>query len=306
MLYALLGSAVAAPIVIAHRGLPATYPDHTLAGYEAAIDAGADFVEPDLVPTKDGQLVCRHENDLSETTDVREKFPERHASKVVDGKAISGWFTEDFTLAELKTLRAKQPLAFRPHDRDGQYEIPTFVELLDLVARKEKETGRRIGIYPETKHPTYFDKLELSLEEPLVRLLNERGYHGPEDPVFVQSFETDNLKELRKLTKVRLIRLVDDAGDLLSPKGLADIATYADGIGVHKSHLVAEATGFPNDVLEHAHTAGLLVHVYTFRDEASYLPAWAGGDAQVELKKFYELGVDGVFSDNSASALTAR
>ncbi len=299
------GSTMAAPIVIAHRGLPSTFPDHTLAGYEAAIEAGADFVEPDLVPTKDGHLVCRHENDLTHTTDVAEKFPDRRTTKVVDGKEVTGWFTEDLTLAELKTLRARQPLAFRPRDQDGRHEVPTFQELIALVKRKEAEKGRRIGIYPETKHPTYFDGLGLSLEEPLVRILGEHGYDGPDDPVFVQSFERGNLEELRKVTRVRLIRLIDDPADLLTPSGLATIATYADGVGVHKSHLIAEDSGAANGVVAQAHAAGLQVHVYTFRDEARYLPKWAS-DPAAELKRFYALGVDGVFSDHTPSALAAR
>lgn len=308
MLFVLfLGVAVAEPLVIAHRGAPAVLPDHTLEGYRRAIAMGADYIEPDLVPTRDGHLICRHENELGHTTDVAVKFPDRKTTKTVDGEAITGWFSEDFTLAEIKTLRATQPLDFRPSDHDGEYLVPTLDEVLALVQAEEARLGRRIGIYPETKHPSYFDALSLSLEEPLVTALAAAGYDGPDDPVFVQSFEAGNLTELRAMTKVRLIRLIDDAGDLLTPDGLRAIAGYADGVGVHKSHLIPEdATGTPNQVVEHAHAAGLLVHVYTFRPEARYLPPWAKGDALAELKAFYGIGVDGVFSDFAEQAVAAR
>ncbi|MBX2796073.1 MAG: glycerophosphodiester phosphodiesterase [Myxococcales bacterium] len=292
------------PLVIAHRGLPSVFPDHTLAGYEAAARLGADFLEPDLVPTKDGHLICRHENDLTHTTDVAERFPDLRRTKVVDGTEITGWFSEDLTLAEVRSLRAKQPLDFRPKDQDGLHTIPTFGELIGLVKRLQSEMGRPIGLYPETKHPSYFQSVGLPLEEPLVDAIHAAGWSSVEAPVFLQSFEAENLKDLRNRTRVRLIRLIDEPGDLLTPAGLAEIATYADGVGVHKSHLIGD-DGVANDVVAHAHAAGLLVHVYTFRDEARYLPSWAEGSAEAELRAFHRLGIDGLFTDHSRSAITA-
>lgn len=291
-MFSLLGAvAMATPLVLGHRGAPGYLPDHTLEGYRLAIEMGADYIEPDLVSTKDGVLVARHENELSQTTDVAEKFPSRKTTHTVDGKAIEGWFAEDLTLAEVRTLRARQPMAARPHEHDGEYGIPTFDEVLDLAVTRSRELGSPIGVYPETKHPSYFDGIGLSLEEPLLRSLAAHGLGDPGDPVFIQSFERANLEELRKLTRLRLIRLVDEPGDLLTVDGLKTIATYADGIGVHKTHLIA-ADGVVNSVLRDAHRLGLLVHVYTFRREPEFLPEWAHGDPVAELKRFYALGVD--------------
>ena len=323
MLWMCAMTAFAGPLVIAHRGVPAQLPDHTLAGYERAVLAGADFIEPDLVSTRDGVLVARHENEIGGTTDVADRFPERRTTKVVDGQTITGWFTEDFTLAELKTLRARQPLHFRPTDHDGRYTIPTLAEILALITRLEAATGRTIGIYPETKHPTYFAKLGLPLEQPLVDALHAHGLKGPDAPVFLQSFEVGNLKAMAQLTDLPRIQLIDAPeaspwdqrgqrtyGEMLTPEGLASIATYAQGVGVHKSHLIppnADGTlGTPNGVTEAAHEAGLQVHVYTFRPEDRYLPTDQQGDPAAELRAFYALGVDGVFSDDCALALAVR
>jgi glycerophosphoryl diester phosphodiesterase len=305
MLVLLGAAAMATPLVLAHRGAPGYLPDHTLEGYLLAIEMGADYIEPDLVSTRDGVLVARHENELSETTDVATRFPDRKTSKTVDGKQIDGWFAEDFTLAEIKTLRARQPMAGRPHDHDGKYLVPTFDEILALARAQSRELGRPIGVYPETKHPSYFDGIGLSLEEPLLRSLEAHDLRDRADPVFVQSFERENLEALRKETGLRLIRLVDDGADLLTPEGLRVVATYADGIGVHKSAIVT-ADGRPTDVLRDAHRLGLLVHVYTFRSEPEFLPAWAKGDPAAELKRYYDLGVDGVFADFPDLAVKAR
>ncbi len=300
-----LGDAAATPIVIGHRGAPAVVPDHTLAGYRAAIAMGADYIEPDLVSTRDGHIICRHENELGHTTDVASKFADRETRKTIDGKTVEGWFAEDFTLAEIRTLRAVQPLAFRPHDQDGEHLIPTFVEVLELVVAEQERVGRPIGVYPETKHPTYHDAIGLALEEPLLNALKEAGLDGREHPVFIQSFEPANLRKLRGLTTVRLVQLVGEPGGQLTPDGFKWISAYADGIGVHKSHLISEADGTANDVVEKAHAAGLVVHVYTFRPEERYLPVWSKGDALVELRRFYDLGVDGVFADLPAQAREA-
>ena len=344
------------PLVIGHRGASGLRPEHTLASYTLAIDQGADFIEPDLVSTKDGVLVARHEPEISGTTDVATKFPNRKTKKMVDGAEVEGWFADDFTLAEIKTLRAKERLPFRNQAFNGQFEIPTLQEVIDLAKQKGAEKGRTVGIYPETKHPTYFQERGLALEERLVKVLDDNGYKGKTAPVFIQSFETANLKTLNKLTDVRLVQLTDandvrldgtldynkpydfvkagDArtyGDLLSPAGLAEVATYADGIGPWKRSIVgtagvdanndgkaddvngdgavdeADRTAVaPSTLVDDAHAKGLLVHPYTFRDEDTYLAATYKGGPAKEYAQFYALGVDGVFTDFPASAAQAR
>ena len=315
-----------APLVIGHRGACGHRPEHTLASYELAIDLGADYVEPDLVATKDGVLIARHENDISGTTDVAAKFPDRKTKKTIDGTEIEGYFTEDFTLAELKTLRAKERLDFRDHSRDGQFAVPTFEEIIELVKRKEKETGRTIGIYPETKHPTYFRSIGLPLEGKLVEILAKNGYDKTDSPVFIQSFEIGNLKDLRQMTPVKLVFLYDEpdmrpydfvvSGDkrtfaeLLSPANRKEIAAFANGIGPWKRLIIAEnpdkTLAAPNTVVADAHAAGLTVHPYTFRNEDRYLAKDYGNDPIKEYLQFYELGVDGVFADFPDTAVAAR
>ncbi|MCA9572811.1 MAG: glycerophosphodiester phosphodiesterase, partial [Myxococcales bacterium] len=291
-------------LVIGHRGSPGHLPDHTLEGYRLAVAQGADFIEPDLVPTKDGVLVARHENDLSHTTDVAKRFPDRRATKTVDGAEITGWFAEDLTLEELRTLRAVQPFPSRPHDHDGRYGIPTFAEVLALRAELEKEAGRPIGVYPELKHPTYFRALGMPSEPGLIAALRDAGLVTEDAPVFVQSFEPTSLDRVAAELPVRRILLVDDLdaspadgsptwGDLLAD--LPALRARVHGIGVHTSH-VWTAQG-PNDLVERAHAAGLAVHVYTFRMEPEKLGFAAEGDPRRELRRFYELGVDGVFAD---------
>jgi glycerophosphoryl diester phosphodiesterase len=326
-----------APIVIGHRGASGYRPEHTLASYELAIDMGADYIEPDLVSTKDGVLVARHENDITGTTDVAShpEFASRKATKTIDGLPITGWFTEDFTLAELRTLRAKERL---PELRvtntafDGLYQVPTLDEVIALAKR------RKVGIYPETKHPTYFDSVGLSLEEPLVAALRRAGLDRPRSPVFIQSFEVGNLKQLNGLTRVPLVQLLDATGkpydfvvsgdprtyaDLATREGLAEIATYADGVGVNKDLIVPRDAqnrlGTPTRLLRDAHHAGLIVHGWTFRRENSFLPEdfragnpaspvylAATGNFPAELRLFYGLGIDGVFSDNPDVAVAVR
>ncbi|XWK88426.1 MAG: esterase-like activity of phytase family protein [Phormidium sp.] len=325
------------PLVIGHRGASGYRPEHTLAAYELAIDLGADFIEPDLAITKDGVLIARHENDITGTTDVanRPEFANRRTTKVIDGQSITGWFTEDFTLAELKTLRAKERLSFRDQSFNGQFEVPTLQEVIDLAKRKSLEKGRTIGIYPETKHPTYFQSIGLPLEDRLVDILNKNGYIGPEAPVFIQSFEVANLKYLNTITDVPLVQLLDAIdlrpdgtlietqpydfvvsgdprtyGDLRTPQGLAEIATYADGIGPWKRMIVSvdanNRTLPPTTLVQDAHAVGLLVHPYTFRDEPRYLAANYNGDPEAEYEQFYQLGVDGLFSDFSDTAVEER
>jgi glycerophosphoryl diester phosphodiesterase len=313
------------PIVIAHRGASGYLPEHTLAAYELAVRQGADYIEPDLVITRDGVLIARHENEIGGTTDVAVKFPERRTTKEVDGEAVAGWFAEDFTLAEIKRLRARERLAFRSQAHNDEFEVPALQEILDLVARLEAETGRRIGIYPETKHPSYFRGLGLPLEEPLLELLHARGYRTAEDPVFLQSFEVGNLRWLRERTALRLIQLLDEKGapwdfvvtgdsrtyaDLATPDGLREIAGYAAGIGPHKRLIVPLGPqgrlAEPTTLVRDAHAAGLLVHPWTFRNEASFLHRDYGGDPAAELRQFYALGVDGVFADFPDVAVRAR
>jgi glycerophosphoryl diester phosphodiesterase len=205
------------PVVIGHRGASGYRPEHTLASYQLAIELGADFVEPDLVSTRDGILVARHENEISDTSDVaaHPEFAARRAEKSIDGAAISGFFSEDFTLAELKTLRARERLpALRPANTrfDGQFEIPTLEEIIALVQRESAARGRSIGLYPETKHPSYFRSIGLALEEPLIRVLHASGYDARSSPLFIQSFEVGNLQRLRALTPLRLVQLIDAQG----------------------------------------------------------------------------------------------
>lgn len=237
------------PIVIAHRGASGERPEHTLAGYKLAIDLGADYIEPDLVLTKDGVLVARHENEISETTDVaaHPEFAARKATKTIDGQEVSGWFTEDFTLAELKTLRARERLPkLRSTEYDGQFEIPTFEEILTLLAEVNKDRKKPVGVYPETKHPSYFVLIGLPHEAPLLAVLDRFGYRGRTAPVFIQSFEVGNLMDLRARSDLPLIQLMDGEGGpadrpgtsyaaMTSPAGLKMIAAYADGIGPNKA-----------------------------------------------------------------------
>jgi glycerophosphoryl diester phosphodiesterase len=315
-----------APLVIGHRGAAGHRPEHTLASYSLAIDYGVDFIEPDLVSTKDGVLIARHENDISGTTDVAQKFPGRRTRKTIDGKAIEGYFTEDFTLAEIKMLRAKERLAFRNQGWNGIYQIPTLQEVIELAKRRSLETGRTIGIYPETKHPSYFRSIGLALEPPLIKTLADNGYTDANAPVFIQSFEVQNLKDLSKLTKVRLVQLMEDAklkpydfvvagdrrsyGDLMTPEGLAAIASYASGIGPFKRSIVPQGSSGallpPTSLVADAHKAGLVVHPYTFRDEPEFLAPDYGLDPVKEYLQFFRLGVDGVFSDFGDTAVRAK
>lgn len=286
------------PLVIAHRGASGYRPEHTLAAYELAIEMGADFIEPDLVITRDGVLVARHENDISGTTDVidRTEFRSRRRTKWIDGREVPGWFTEDFTLAEIKTLRARERLDFRDRQFNGMFEVPTFQEILDLARR------RNVGIYPETKFPSYFRSIGLPLEEPMVEALHAAGFRGRDAAVFLQSFERGSLKLLKTMTDLPRIQLLDDGAHMMAaPEELAEIATYADGIGPNKRLIVPAGPDGrlrpPTSLVEDAHRAGLLVHPWTFRSDPVFLAPDYEGDAAREVEQFVELGVDGLFSD---------
>jgi glycerophosphoryl diester phosphodiesterase len=321
------------PILIAHRGASGERPEHTLASYTLAIEQGADFIEPDLVLTRDGVLVARHANEISETTDVSNhpEFASRKSTKSIDGETRRGWFTEDFTFAELKTLRAKErlPLLRKANMAyDGQYEIPSFAEILELAKTKSAETGRVIGVYPETKHPGYFASIGLPHEEPLLKTLARFGMNKAESPVFIQSFEVGNLQRLAGKTRIRLIQLMDAEGgpvdrpdlkyaDMARAEGLKAVAAYAAGIGPNKAMVIPRTLlgnlGEPTTLVADAHAAGLAVHPWTFRRENYFLPLGqrsginpAGrGDLIAEIKAFIATGIDGFFSDNVAEAAAA-
>jgi len=316
-------------LIIAHRGASGERPEHTLAAYERAIDQGADFIEPDLVATRDGVLVARHENEISGTTDVgqRPEFAARLATRMIDGMEVTGWFTEDFTLPELRTLRARERL---PELRaantafDGLYSVPTLAEVIALVRAKEAETGRTIGLYPEIKHPTYFASIGHDLAAMLVAGLHEGGYFTATDPVFIQSFEVRPLVRLRGMTEMRLVQLVDSEGgpadqpeetyaSMLAPEGLSNIAQYADGIGASLGLLLG-ADGAALPLTAQAQAAGLLVHAWTLRRENAFLPAALrrgdapgdAGDMAALVRLMQQAGVDGVFSDNPVIAVAVR
>ena len=298
------------PLIIAHRGASGHRPEHTLEAYRLGVEMGADFIEPDLVSTRDGVLIARHENEISGTTDVADRFPDRKRTKTVDGQSITGWFTEDFTLAEIKSLRARERLAFRSHAYDGQFQIATFDEVIELAQRLGTARGRPVGVYPETKHPTYFRGIQLPLEEKLLDSLEKYGWNRRDAPVFIQSFEPGNLRDLRKKTAVRLIQLVSSAtSKLIEGDGLTRIAEYADGIGAEKALIVPErpdgSLGTPTNLVARAHAAGLLVHVWTVRVEKEFLPAGYGGKVEAEFENLRRLGVDGVFTDFPDLAVTA-
>jgi glycerophosphoryl diester phosphodiesterase len=323
-----------APIIIGHRGASGHRPEHTLASYELAARMGADYMEPDLVSTRDGVLVARHENEISGSTDVADhpEFASRRTTKEIDGATFSGWFTEDFTFAELRTLRARERIPeLRPRNTmyDGRHPIPALQEIIDLAEQLSAELGRPIGIYPETKHPSYFRAIGLPLEEPLVQALRGNHLDRPDSKVFIQSFEVANLKALDGQIDVPLVQLLgrpdsrpaDDPrpwSEIASPAGLAEIAGYADAVGPSKDWIVPRdadgASLAPTSFLEDAHAAGLAVHAFTFRNENTFLPlelrrgsdpaAW--GDALAEYQRFFSLGVDGVFSDYADTAIEAR
>jgi glycerophosphoryl diester phosphodiesterase len=351
------------PLVVGHRGASGVLPEHTLEAYARAIEMGADFVEPDLVATKDGVLIARHEPNITSTTNVASlpQFASRRTTKKVDGVDETGWFASDFTLAEIQTLGAVITDAERSKAFDGLYKIPTLQQIIDLVKARRTATGREIGIYPETKHPTFHRQLGLGLEDRLIASINAAGWNSKTSPVFVQSFEPGSLKEMRaKGLNTRMVQLIDGddydlktgaityaapydrpydwtvSGDtrlysaMVTPAGLAEIKTYADGIGPWKPYIVPvkamldatssivdrngdgqrnynDASSQPATALiDNAHKAGLIVHAYTFRNEQRRLTFDLNRDPKAEYLLFYRLGVDGLFSDFPDTALEAR
>ena len=286
------------PLIIGHRGAAGHRPEHTLEGYRLAAEMGADYIEPDLVSTKDGVLIARHENEIGSTTDAAMKFPDRKRTKMVDGTSITGFFSEDFTLAEIKTLRARERLDFRNHGWDGQFEVPTFDEVILLAQTLSRELGRPIGVYPETKHPTYFRSIGLPIEDRMLAALARHDWNRADAPVFIQSFET-NLREIRPKTKIKLIQLLE--GKVPTDAELREIKSYADGIGPNTRLVIpAKPDGTllqPTDLVARAHAIGLLVHVWTLRSEPVFLSPSYRGDPGAEFRQFRDLGVDGIFTD---------
>lgn len=325
--------------VIGHRGASALRPEHTLASYQKAIDDGADIIEPDLVSTKDGVLVARHENEISGTTNVADvaAFAGRRTTKTIDGQSVTGWFTEDFTLAELKTLRARERIPnIRPDNTayNDQFDIPTLDEIIALVRDQSAKLGRNIGIYPETKHPTYFQSIGLPLEDRLIDALRRDAFTASRTTVYIQSFEVANLKAIRdkiggSQPNWKLVQLMGSAGrqpydfvvardtrtygDMMTDRGMRDIASYANGVGPDKNSIMSlDANGRltdPTDLIRNAHNAGLIVHPYTFRPENTFLPPSLRSGADntrnvsgsiEEIQAFLRAGVDGFFTDDPA------
>ncbi len=286
------------PLIIAHRGASGHRPEHTLAAYTLAIEMGADYIEPDLVITRDGVLVARHENEIGATTDVADRFPARRTTKVIDGAEVTGWFVEDFTLAELRTLRARERLSFRSQDYNGQYQVPTLAEVVALADSLGRARGRVVGLYPETKHPSYFREIGLPLEEPLLAELRAANLDRADAPVLIQSFEVGNLRRLAGMTTVRLIQLLTGgAPTMVTPAGLRGIAEYAYGIGPDKG-MVFGADGGGTQLVQDAQAVGLHVHVWTLRAEPRFVPARFSGNVREELRALLALGVDGIFADH--------
>lgn len=351
------------PLVIAHRGASGQLPEQTLEAYARAVELGADVIEMDLVSTKDGVLIARHDPNLAISTDVAKhpRFASRKKTVKVDGETQTGWFSNDFTLAEIKTLGGISTDPERPQDFNGKFKIPTFQEIIDFAKAKSKETGRTIAIYPETKNPTYFRDLGLPMEDKVIAAINAAGWNSKTAPIYVQSFEPGSLKYMKaKGLKTRLIQLIDGdgidmktgamtyavpvdrpyewtkAGDkrnfdvMVTPAGLAEIKTYADGIGPWKRYIVsikgsigsdgkpldvnkdgkindADATSVsPTTLVADAHKAGLFVHPFTFRNESRRLAADYNKDGRNEYAVYYKLGVDGVFTDFPDTAIAAR
>ncbi|WP_333586042.1 glycerophosphodiester phosphodiesterase family protein [Phenylobacterium sp.] len=307
------------PLVIAHRGASGERPEHTELAYQRAIDQGADFIEPDLVMTRDGALVARHENEISETTDVaaRPEFAARRTRKVIDGRPVEGWFTEDFTLAELKTLRARERL---PHLRplsaafDGQAVIPTFEEVVALARRESARTGRTIGVYPEMKHPTFFAGLGLPMVETLAQAVRAAGLDRRDAPIFVQCFEPEPLRQFRARADAPTVMLA--GAGALSPERLVELARFADGLGPELSLVLdlADPDLRPRPLIAQAHAAGMKVHPWTVRSENNFLPPTLRrgeapaehGDSATLLRALYQAGVDGVFTDFPELAVQVR
>jgi glycerophosphoryl diester phosphodiesterase len=296
-------------VVIAHRGASGERPEHTTESYRLAIEEGADYIEPDLVMTRDGVLIARHENEIGGTTDVAQhaEFASRRRTQIIDGESMTGWFTEDFSLSEIKRLRARERLGgLRPQNLayDGRFSVPTFDEIMQLVQSANGQAGknRPIGVYPETKHPAHFARIGLPLELALLDTLKRYGYASSGSAVFIQSFDARNLRQLREMTKLPLVQLMEhELGDL------GEIAKHADVIGIAKALATPEA-------IQAAHAVNLCVHVWTFRAENEFLPEdlrvgsapGAHGNLEGEIRRYLDRGIDGFFVDFPAVGVRVR
>jgi len=296
-------------VVIAHRGASGERPEHTIESYRLAIEEGADYIEPDLVMTRDGVLIARHENEIGGTTDVAQhaEFASRRRTQIIDGESMTGWFTEDFSLSEIKRLRARERLgSLRPQNLayDGRFSVPTFDEIMQLVVSANGRAGRNrpVGVYPETKHPAHFTRIGLPLELALLDTLKRYGYANSGSPVFLQSFDPRNLRQLRDMTRLPLVQLLEhELGDL------GEIAKHADVIGIDKALATPEA-------IQWAHAVNLRVHAWTFRAENEFLPddlkigtaPAAKGDLEGEIRRYLNRGIDGFFVDFPAVGVRVR
>lgn len=322
-------------LIVGHRGASALRPEHTLEAYQKAIDDGADFIEPDLVPTKDGYLVARHENEIGGTSNVSTlpQFSDREKTKSIDGISIKGWFTEDFTLAELNEIKARERIPkIRPQNTqyDDLYNIPTLEQIIELVEAHYKKTGKIVGLYIETKHPSYFSQpsINLAMEDKLLSTLSKYSYTREIAPVYLQSFEVKNLKYLREqlalhksIQHAKIIQLFDNKnnlpadgsgqtyGEMATAEGLKNVAVYADGVGPSKTYIVPNTQpAKPTSFVKDAHAVGLKVHPYTLRPENDFLPNYLDCNTQVEQRCesgalqeyeiFFKAGVDGIFTDD--------
>jgi len=320
------------PLIIGHRGACGSLPEHTLESYQRAIELGADCLETDVVLSREGHLICRHDCELSLTTDVadRAEFRNRHTVKTIEGRTIQGWFVEDFTLEEIKTLRARERFDFRDHSHDGQFNLITLAELLDFAAHSRTRLGHRPGVLIEIKHAAYFDSIGLPIDEPVARTLGDFSLAASDAPVWVESFEIDILHRMRKCISTPLIQLLDAPhlkpadvaaaggsltyGQMITPRALANIATYATAIGAWKRLIVPAARdgnddanairlAAPTSLLCDAHAAGLAVHAWTFRSEPRFLAADYDNDPTREYQQFMNLGIDGIITDFPDAAL---
>jgi glycerophosphoryl diester phosphodiesterase len=320
------------PLIIGHRGACGHLPEHTLESYQRAIELGADCLETDIVLSRDGHLICRHDCELSLTTDVadRSEFRGRITVKAIDGSKMQGWFVEDFTLKEIKMLRARERFAFRDHSHDGQFNLITLAELLEFAAHSQTRLGHRPGVLIEIKHAAYFDSIGLPIDEPVARALRDFPLAGSDAPAWVECFEIDILHRMRKLISTPLIQLLDAPpmqpadvaaaggsltyGEMMTPQGLAEIATYANAIGAWKRLIVPasrdrkddatlERLQTPTSLISDAHAAGLAVHAWTFRSEPRFLAADYDNDPAREYQQFESLGIDGMITDFPDAAL---
>ncbi|MDA1231623.1 MAG: glycerophosphodiester phosphodiesterase [Planctomycetota bacterium] len=320
--YGGVGEPTERPLIIGHRGACGYLPEHTLESYTLAIQQGADFVEPDLVMTRDGVLICRHEIELSETTDVATLFPDRKKTVMLEGKPLEGWFAEDLTLAEIRTLHAKERTDFRSHSNDGKFKLVTFEEMIQLTQAQSRALNRDVGICPEVKHPSYHESIGLPFDEELLRVLAKYNYRVAESPCIIQSFEASILKRLSKRTGLRLLQLFDESqqvpgdllgtgktyGDLITDEGLKGISQYAWGVGPWKEIIMPRTSNRlvpPSDFIVRSHAAGLKVVIYTMRNEPSFLAEEYEGEPNRENIKWVEMGVDGFFTDFTDTAVDA-